>query len=753
MAVSMRVASAPALWAALALCTCAHAEPQDAWALDVQHALLQRPEYRLLDRLNAERGWDLEWLNGADGRAVVGALADAHGVRLACGQRIASNACAEGEGDGDERSPALYIRQDGAWQEFLSDPEALERLESPEEQAKTAAAMQQKLRDSTSYGGQLRALWGGGTDDPAAVGPRAVRDLVLRAQEAAAAQDWTLAANLLVTAHKRGARDAQLLYNAGVAQAKLGHDAAAVAWFRAYLAASPKASDAAQVRKSADALLQRLRKRADLLFDGAEEAAGRLKGEVVAWAVLANIEADLGDLSAARKYLRRIESAATRAEKDASATSYYLAWASERGERKALEAAGREITDAKARDKALGEQAAGHMRARDALGALRTARLISDEALRADVLVNPPAQPPGVFSDADLVDLWAQRARWLSHPNDLSNLSDHWLSQARAASSPGDMALYLGRAAWTARRGLIELSHTDARAGRLKEAGDRALKLQQALAANDAKAIASLLEDSPWLVNARGSDGLSALHRAAYLGDAALARQLLDAGADLDTLSVEGLTPLHFAARSPAGARDVMQLLLESGASADRQSPQGRTPLHFALLELSGEPLQSAVEMLVASGADLSQPDDYGISAYELAERRDATLLTLLEPPVEPAPPAEVATRALEYRGQTMELPEDALFELSGLVADAAAAQDEFGPVVTITLTQEGAERFGEFSGRMIGRQVGILIDGQLVQMAALREAIPGGTIQISGTESPEQAEALLRALRTAAAR
>jgi hypothetical protein len=737
----------------MALCAYARAEPQDTWALDVQRALLQRSEYRLLDRLNAERGWDLEWLNGADGRAVVGALADAHGVRMACGQRIASNACAGGADHGEEQSLALYIRQDGTWQEFVSDPQALERLEAPEEQAKTAGAIRDRLRDSTSYGRQLRALWDAGTDDPAAVGPRAVRDLVRRAQDAAAAQDWTLAANLLITAHKRGARDPRLLYNAGLAQAKLGHDAAAIAWFRAYLAASPKAPDAVQVRKSADALLQRLRKRADLLFDEAEDAAGRINGEVVAWAVLANVKADLGDLSSARKYLRRIESASTRAEKDASATGYYLAWASESGERKALEAAAREITDAKARDKALGEQAAAHTRARDVLGAVDTARLMGDEAQRADVLAHPPAQPPGVFSDADLVDLWAQRARWLSHPDDLSNLSDHWVSQARAASSPSDMALYLGRAAWTARRGLIELSFTDARAKRLRQAGERAMKFQQALAARDAKAIASLLNDAPWLVDARGSDGLSALHRAAYLGDAAQARQLVDAGAGLDMLSVEGLTPLHFAARSPAGARDVMQVLLESGASADRQSPQGRTPLHFALLELSGDPLRSAVEMLVASGADPYQPDDYGISAYELAERKDATLLALLEPMVEPAPPAEAATRAFEYRGETVELPEDALFELSGLVADATAGEDEFGPLVKITLTQEGADRFGDFSGRMIGREVGILIGGQLVQTAMLRQAIPGGTIQISKPGSPDQAAALVRSLRTATAR
>jgi len=113
----------------------------------------------------------------------------------------------------------------------------------------------------------------------------------------------------------------------------------------------------------------------------------------------------------------------------------------------------------------------------------------------------------------------------------------------------------------------------------------------------DRAAVQRLLEDGA-NVNSAQADGATALHWAAYHGDADLARLLLAAGADPSAANRNGSTPMWLAASR--GDAEVLAALLENGAEADEALPLGRTPLMLAARSGSVE----AVRVLLDHGAD-----------------------------------------------------------------------------------------------------------------------------------------------------
>ena len=106
-------------------------------------------------------------------------------------------------------------------------------------------------------------------------------------------------------------------------------------------------------------------------------------------------------------------------------------------------------------------------------------------------------------------------------------------------------------------------------------------------------------------VNAPQSDGLTALHWAADNGDAAVARVLIYAGANLAPLTRnDAYTPMHMAARG--GHAEVIGQLVEAGADpAVATSRTGVTPMHLAAKAGSGE----AIRTLAAGGAEVDARD------------------------------------------------------------------------------------------------------------------------------------------------
>jgi len=71
--------------------------------------------------------------------------------------------------------------------------------------------------------------------------------------------------------------------------------------------------------------------------------------------------------------------------------------------------------------------------------------------------------------------------------------------------------------------------------------------------------------------------------------------------------------------------------------------------------------------------------------------------------------------------------------------------------VINFTLNSQGAEIFGDFTGKNIGNRLAIVLDGKVYSAPVIRERIGGGSGQISGGFSVEEASDLAIALRSGA--
>ena len=135
--------------------------------------------------------------------------------------------------------------------------------------------------------------------------------------------------------------------------------------------------------------------------------------------------------------------------------------------------------------------------------------------------------------------------------------------------------------------------------------------------------VEELLATDPGVATETASDGYTPLHLAAFFGHLDAARLLVEAGAEVDAVSMDAqrLTPLHSAAagRHP----EIVELLLGGGADPNVRQRGGWTPLHAAAQ--NGD--SSSVEALLAAGADATARHDGGSSAADLAEEAELSEL------------------------------------------------------------------------------------------------------------------------------
>tara|TARA_B100000508_G_scaffold60333_2_gene47554 strand:+ start:101172 stop:102479 length:1308 start_codon:yes stop_codon:yes gene_type:complete len=68
-------------------------------------------------------------------------------------------------------------------------------------------------------------------------------------------------------------------------------------------------------------------------------------------------------------------------------------------------------------------------------------------------------------------------------------------------------------------------------------------------------------------------------------------------------------------------------------------------------------------------------------------------------------------------------------------------------PIVLVNFNNEGADLFEEITRDNVGKQLAIFLDGAVISAPVVREAIAGGTAQISGGFTPEEARDLVRDL------
>ena len=144
---------------------------------------------------------------------------------------------------------------------------------------------------------------------------------------------------------------------------------------------------------------------------------------------------------------------------------------------------------------------------------------------------------------------------------------------------------------------------------------DPTLAIFAAAIMGDTRRLEELLTGNRSLVSVVSPDGWTPLHLAAYFGQDAAVRLLLNKGAAVTARSTNQManTPLHAAAAGKHA--EIVTLLLEHGANANAQQSGGWTPLHSAAQ--NGD-LESA-RALLAGGADPSARADNQQKPLDLA--------------------------------------------------------------------------------------------------------------------------------------
>lgn len=104
------------------------------------------------------------------------------------------------------------------------------------------------------------------------------------------------------------------------------------------------------------------------------------------------------------------------------------------------------------------------------------------------------------------------------------------------------------------------------------------------------------------------------------------------------------------------------------------------------------------------------------------------------------------------------DIPKTAVYELSpeALRVDLTKVDSFQNPLnglqmVQMTMTEESARKFGEFTVSQVGKQVAFVRDGTVVWGPKITTPIDGQILQLSGDLTPDQAEEVARMLREGA--
>ncbi|MDA3908431.1 MAG: protein translocase subunit SecD [Sulfurimonas sp.] len=87
-----------------------------------------------------------------------------------------------------------------------------------------------------------------------------------------------------------------------------------------------------------------------------------------------------------------------------------------------------------------------------------------------------------------------------------------------------------------------------------------------------------------------------------------------------------------------------------------------------------------------------------------------------------------------------------------GMLTDASMGFDQNNrPLINFKLNAEGAEIFGDFTGKSVGKRLAVVLDGKVYSAPNINERIGGGSGQISGNYTVMEAKDLAIALRSGA--
>jgi preprotein translocase subunit SecD len=93
-----------------------------------------------------------------------------------------------------------------------------------------------------------------------------------------------------------------------------------------------------------------------------------------------------------------------------------------------------------------------------------------------------------------------------------------------------------------------------------------------------------------------------------------------------------------------------------------------------------------------------------------------------------------------EFTGEKFYLHDETVLSNDDVVL-ASVSKGDFWPVIDVTLTSDGAERFAQVTGDNISKHMAIVVGGELVSCPKINAQILGGRAQITGDFTEEEAK------------
>jgi ankyrin repeat protein len=153
------------------------------------------------------------------------------------------------------------------------------------------------------------------------------------------------------------------------------------------------------------------------------------------------------------------------------------------------------------------------------------------------------------------------------------------------------------------------------------------LDIFEATAADKIDRVSEILRRDSEAAKLWSADGFTALHFAAFFNRPAIARELIQHGADIEAIAKNAMkvTPLHSAAAARSG--EILRLLLEQGANSNARQQGGWAALHAAAQNGDAEMVRDLIEYHADPNA---RNDDGKTPAGAAAEKGHEAIVKLL---------------------------------------------------------------------------------------------------------------------------
>jgi ankyrin repeat protein len=164
---------------------------------------------------------------------------------------------------------------------------------------------------------------------------------------------------------------------------------------------------------------------------------------------------------------------------------------------------------------------------------------------------------------------------------------------------------------------LLAIYHGKTDIARMLAGRGAAISFGEACALGDETRVKAMLDADPQLLNSRTADGFPAVGMAIFFRHGALARWLIERGADVNAAAenAQRVAPLHAAAA--VCDRETISMLLDRGADPNARQQMDYTPLHGAASRGDIE----IAKLLLAHGADRDAKASDGMTPADVARK------------------------------------------------------------------------------------------------------------------------------------